>query len=253
MSDHHPAPRPQTSNLDDTDIEEVLQAEARVVDDMLRTHDTDDFMRRLARRLTDQAATPPRVRRAAAESGTDWRVETVPVPSPAQPPNSLRRDTVRPRSRRARRRVPTPISGRSPQSDPRATRAYLLDVCETVLCDTEDSRFDLYDRDGARTFACMLYLLGQRASAVFWWGFAAGAEDPLAAHLLATHYAIDDTSAKEARVWRWHARLLGYRSRRHLPHLIQDNDRPKEQLAADLASFYPWPQITRAFLDAPPV
>ncbi|MGW6489646.1 hypothetical protein [Streptomyces sp. NPDC055056] len=249
-SNHQPAPRPDTKSLDESDIEEVLHAEARAVEDMLRTHDTDDFMRRLAHRITDQATSPPRVRRAVIDDFTDHRPDTAP---PAQPPKAQRHDPVRPRSRRARRRGPTPITGRNPQSDPRATRAYLLDVCETVLCDTEDSGFDLYDCDGARTFACMLYLLGRRASAVFWWGFAAGAEDPLAAHLLATHYAIDDTSAKRARIWRWHARLLGYRSRLHLPHLIQDNERPKEQLAADLASIYPWPQITRAFLDAPPV
>ncbi|MET8289890.1 hypothetical protein ABZV80_32385 [Streptomyces sp. NPDC005132] len=251
-SNHQPAPRTRAAGLDNADIEEVLRAEARAVEDMLRTHDTDDFMRRLAHRITNQATSAPRVRRAATDE-TGWRIDTVPVHPPAQPPNALRHDPVRPRSRRARRRGPTPITGRSPQSDPRATRAYLLDVCETVLCDTDDTRFDLYDCDGARTFACMLYLLGRRASAVFWWGFAAGAEDPLAAHLLATHYAIDDTSVKQARVWRWHARLLGYRSRLHLPHLIQDNERPKEQLAADLASLYPWPQITRAFLDAPPV
>ncbi|UDM05522.1 hypothetical protein [Streptomyces longhuiensis] len=243
MTSHHPldAPGPTADARDETDVEEMLRAEARAVDDMVFTHDTDDFMRRLAHGIADQAALPPRVRRAAAPADGDR----------AREPSTARHDMVRPRSRRTRRRRPTPVVRRNPLSDPRVTRAYLLKVCETVLCTADEEHFELYESDGARTFACMLYLLGRRHSAVFWWGFAAGADDPLAAHLLATHYAINNTSLQKARVWRWYSRLLGYRSRRHLPHLIQDSERPREQIAADLATNYPWPQVLRTFIDNP--
>lgn len=151
---------------DEADIEEVLRAEARVVDDMVLTHDTDDFMRRLAHRIADQAEQSPRVGRAASENPVERSEET----APTAPPTTARHDAVRPRGRRARRRRPTPVVQRDLMADPRATRAYLLDVCETVLCDVQEDEFDLYECDGARAFACMLYLLGRRTSAIFWWG-----------------------------------------------------------------------------------
>ncbi|MFF3584554.1 hypothetical protein [Streptomyces mirabilis] len=46
-----------------------------------------------------------------------------------------------------------------------------------------------YDPRGARTFACLLYTLDRRESALYWWRFAAGREGPLAAHLVAAHHA----------------------------------------------------------------
>ncbi|MGW6143699.1 hypothetical protein [Streptomyces sp. NPDC055140] len=119
-------------------------------------------------------------------------------------------------------------------ADPRATRAHLLDVCETVLRDVQEDEIDLCECDGALAFACMLYLLGRRTSAIFW-GAPQAPTMHFAAHLLATHYAIDDACFNNARAWRWYARLLGYRGRRHLPDLIQDSQRPQEQVAAELA------------------
>ncbi|MET9497411.1 hypothetical protein [Streptomyces sp. NPDC006552] len=253
----HPldGPKATAAQPDDADVEEMLRAEARAVDDMVFTHDTDDFMHRLAHRIAEQAARPPRVRRAVfdADDGAveDGRGREAPLPPPAQPPAIARHDMARPRSRRARRKRPTPLMRRELLSSPPATRAYLLGACETVLCNAEDTHLELYERDGARTFACMLYLLGRRHSAVFWWGFAAGADDALAAHLLATHYAIDDTTLKQARIWRWYARFLGYRGRRHLPQLVQDCDRPRERIASELATNYPWPTDLRTFIDQP--
>ncbi|RVU29014.1 hypothetical protein EOT10_04035 [Streptomyces antnestii] len=245
MSNHRLDELNADHSADDLDVEELLLAEARVVEDMVSTHDTADFMSRLAKRIAAETPRPPRVRRATGGDSDRGR-----EPATAQPPTA-RHDAVRPRSRRARRRRPLPIVHRNLLSHPRATQTYLLEVCETVLCSQEHEQFDLYERAGARTFACLLYLLGRRHSAVFWWGFAAGADDALAAHLLATHYAIDNTGLNQARAWRWYARFLGYRRRRHLPQLIQDIAPPRDQIAADLVTNYPWTDIMRTFIDNP--
>jgi hypothetical protein len=55
-------------------------------------------------------------------------------------------------------------------------------VCELVLRSNDiDSLANFagdYDPRGARTFACLLYTLDRRESALYWWRFAAGGEDP---------------------------------------------------------------------------
>ncbi|MET9513203.1 hypothetical protein ABZX62_32995 [Streptomyces flavidovirens] len=61
-----------------------------------------------------------------------------------------------------------------------------------------------YDQAGARTFACRLYTLDRCESALYWWRFAAGAGDPLAAH----HAGAD--CVRDARLWRIFARMLDY-------------------------------------------
>ncbi|MDQ1492678.1 MAG: hypothetical protein QOJ23_5192 [Actinomycetota bacterium] len=67
------------------------------------------------------------------------------------------------------------------------------------------------DEAGARTFGCLLYCLNQHEDAVFWWRFAAGAGDRLAAHCLAVHHAADGTHI-DARLWRAIARTMGFDS-----------------------------------------
>ncbi|MFE6498242.1 hypothetical protein [Streptomyces sp. NPDC057748] len=69
---------------------------------------------------------------------------------------------------------------------------------------------------GACAFACLLYILGRRDSALYWWRFAAGAENALAAHVLALYHAANGTGP-EARVWCAHSRLLGFTADQHLP------------------------------------
>ncbi|MFJ5726202.1 hypothetical protein [Streptomyces sp. NPDC093149] len=106
---------------------------------------------------------------------------------------------------------------------PSAVPAYVRSLCESVLCSNDIDTllaFDTYyDQAGARTFACLLYSIDHHESALYWWGFAAGAGDPLAAHLLAAHHAAVG-SPPDARVWRAFARLLGY-TKRHLPQPVR--------------------------------
>lgn len=186
-------------------IEEVLTAQEQVLRDMLSTHDTNDFMRRMAARIEQDAKPTPR--RADPLS-----------PSPSFAPQHHR--STRPAVRKLRRR-PTPVIPVDPAIQPPAVRDHVGRLCETVLRADDVgalmAAFDShYDEAGARAFGCLLYLIGRTESALYWWRFAAGASDPLAAHLLAAHHAAAGT-VLEARLWHTHARLLGYCGPEHLP------------------------------------
>ncbi|MEK8146440.1 sigma-70 family RNA polymerase sigma factor [Streptomyces sp. M10(2022)] len=159
-------------------LEETLRAEAQVLHDMLGTHDTDDFMRRLAVRIAREAARPPRVQTPtgatpAGQADSDAEPEPAAVPTPpsfsAQPHPS-----TRPRPYRRRRRRPTPIVMTDPAAHPAAVLTHVRSLCETVLCSNDIDTllaFDTYfDRAGARTFACLLYTIDHHESALYWWG-----------------------------------------------------------------------------------
>ncbi|MGW5284478.1 hypothetical protein ACWERI_34350 [Streptomyces collinus] len=234
------------------EVEELLRAEARAVSDLVSLHDTDDFMQRLARRITERASEPPRVQREEAADAAPVTGPSLPqVAPPATHSTAYRHDTVRPALRRPRRRRPSPVVRRDPTAHPQATRAYLRSVCEDVLRSADVDRLDLFGHDyeddaAARTFACLLYIIERRKSAVFWWGFAAGAGDPLAAHLLATYYAIDDTTTPQARAWLCFSRLLKYHAPLHAPRPIQDTARLADGMAR------PWTDELRNFMTADP-
>lgn len=105
--------------------------------------------------------------------------------------------------------------------------------------------FDLdYDATGACAFACLLYILGRRDSALYWWRFAAGAENALAAHVLALYHAANGT-VPEARVWCAHSRLLGFTADKHLPlplHLARATPRTAtSQAPHQRRPMRPWP------------
>ncbi|MFE7617276.1 hypothetical protein [Streptomyces sp. NPDC057496] len=195
-------------------LEETLRAEARVLHDMLSTHDTDDFMNRLSTRIEEHAARPPRVH--------DDPTRSAPADTCTPPSFTPQRQrSTRPAIRRGLRRRPLPVVTRDPADQPAATLNELRRLCETILSAentaTLMAAFDLdYDATGACAFACLLYILGRRDSALYWWRFAAGAENPLAAHVLALYYAANGT-LPEARVWCAHSRLLGFTAHQHLP------------------------------------
>lgn len=214
-------------------IEEVLAAQEHVLQDMLTIHDTEDFMRRLAGRIEQEVKPAPR--RADPLS-----------PSPSFTSQSHR--STRPATRKLRRR-PTSVISADPAVQPTAVRDHVGRLCETVLradnVGTLMAAFDTsYDEAGARAFACLLYLIGRTESSLYWWRFAAGAGDALAAHLLAAHHAAAGTDL-EARIWHVHARLLGYRSTEHLPGPVHMAPR------TDLRPSRPAPHspILREFMD----
>ncbi|MFH8562037.1 RNA polymerase sigma factor [Streptomyces sp. NPDC017988] len=112
-----------------------------------------------------------------------------------------------------------------------------------------------YNQAGARTFACLLYCIDRTESALFWWGFAAGVGDPLAAHLLAVYHALDDTHTQvparapaRARAWRAFARLLHHHPDHHLPRPVQGEPRIAEGLARPV----PWKAENPRLHDARP-
>ncbi|UGY93081.1 hypothetical protein [Streptomyces gobiensis] len=206
-------------------VEDLLKAEAAAVQRQLADHDPAAFMRKLARRIAEASeasdASDASGASERAESGTgagapaaDRAVRGSRAPAP-----------VRPLARRhTHRRRPVPIVRADPSCAPDALTAELRQLCDTVLRSNEihtlaDFAAD-YDAAGARTFGCLLYSLGRDESALYWWRFAAGAEDELAAHLLAVHHAAVGFQP-DARLWRTVARMLGFSVDRHLPQPVR--------------------------------
>ncbi|AEY94141.1 hypothetical protein SHJG_p1010 (plasmid) [Streptomyces hygroscopicus subsp. jinggangensis 5008] len=140
-----------------------------------------------------------------------------------------------------------PIVCPDPAASPTAVVDHVRRLCELVLRSNDiDSLADFaagYDPKGARTFACLLYMLDRHESALYWWRFAAGGEDPLAAHLLAAHHAAVGVSP-DARLWRAQARMLGFNHDRHLPQPV----RPSTHLAEGFARAVPWGNELTTFI-----
>ncbi|MEE1943272.1 hypothetical protein V1L54_28360 [Streptomyces sp. TRM 70361] len=203
-------------------LEEVLQQEAAELRRQLADHDPDAFMQRLAARIAESVnqepekldADPP-VRSTAARAGR--------APTP-----------VRPLTRRCRRRRSIPPRTDDTTATPATVLAEVQRLCDLVLRSNEVDRLvDFvtdYDQAGARTFACLLYTLNRCESALYWWRFAAGAGDELAAHLLATHHAAVGYHP-DARLWRTITRMMGFNPDRHLPQPI----RRATEIAEDFA------------------
>ncbi|MGP3756160.1 hypothetical protein [Streptomyces sp. IBSNAI001] len=240
-------------------LEDILKAEAEILHRQYARPTTDDFLRRLAVRITEEAHRPARVQHAhlqgepvpTAHDGTS-RAPGVPaqVAAPAQAPATRTTRppaSPRPRIRRHLRRRPTPIVASDPSVNPTAVMAYLRWLCDIVLRSHDIDRLSQfavdYDQVGARTFACLLYSLDRKESALFWWRFAAGAGDPLAAHLLAVHHAADGRTA-DARLWRACARMLGFDSDQDIPHAV----RPECATAEGFVPKVPWDEQRQEFL-----
>nr|WTB28652.1 hypothetical protein OG781_02960 [Streptomyces sp. NBC_00830] len=215
-------------------LEDLLAERVRDVREQANRHDTDNFMDRLAARITEDAGRPARIQYAGPGSVSGPGAETEPedetdavaqVAPPAKIPNptfTRPRGSSRPLARPfTRRRRPTPIIPVDPAVSQAAVIAYVQQLCDNVLRSNDiDTLADFaahYDQAGARTFAC---LLDKRESALYWWRFAAGAGDPLAAHLLAAHHAAVGRSP-DARIWRTYAHMLGFTGDRHLPQPVR--------------------------------
>ncbi|MEU9530585.1 hypothetical protein AB0D58_35190 [Streptomyces sp. NPDC048210] len=214
-------------------LEDLLAERARDVQEQASRHDTDDFLNRLATRITEDAARPARIQYAGSSPIPGASPPAEPsdgitqLPPPAKTPDSAYsrpRGLARPLPRRTTRRRPTPIVPVDPVTSQTAVIAYVRQLCDTVLRSNDvDTLADFaahYDQAGARTFACLLYYLDKRESALYWWRFAAGAGDPLAAHLLAAHHAAVGRSP-EARIWRTYSHMLGFTSDQHLPQAVR--------------------------------
>ncbi|MFF9690510.1 hypothetical protein [Streptomyces sp. NPDC014623] len=217
-------------------LEDLLAERVRDMREQASRHDTDDFMDRLAARIAEDAARPARVRYAGSDflNGLDLETERTgdmetitqiaPPANTPDPAHSRPRGPARPLPRRGVRRRPTPIIPVDPSVSQTAVITYVRNLCETVLRSNDvDTLADFashYDQAGARTFACLLYTLDKRESALYWWRFAAGAGDPLAAHLLAAHHAAVGRSP-DARIWRTYSHMLGFTSDRHLPQPVR--------------------------------
>jgi hypothetical protein len=184
------------------DAANLLACQADAIRAQVLRHSAEDFMQRLAARIVSEAKRPTRVQYASAGPAVDACAlsaeETAEVTQLAPPTAGPSPRTVRPAARshlrpRSRRRRPTPINPIDLRSSQYLAFGYVSELCNTVLrsadIDTLEAFAANYDAAGARTFGCLLYSLDKRESATYWWRFAAGAGDALAAHLLAAHFA----------------------------------------------------------------
>lgn len=195
-------------------LEETLRAEAQVLRDMLSTYDTDDFMHRLFARI-DQ--TPTR----------SQRVQSAPADAAAAPPSfdAQAHRSTRPAIRRGVRRRPLPFVTSDPADTPAASLDHVRRLCETVLYAEGANALmeafdDEYDATGACAFACLLFILDRKDSALYWWRFAAGADHALSAHVLAVYHAATGPPTS-ARAWCAYSRHLGYAAEQHLPEPLR--------------------------------
>ncbi|MFB7764252.1 hypothetical protein [Streptomyces xiamenensis] len=187
-------------------LDDILRDEAAALAAAVADHDEEAFTLRLAARIAAEHSTaPPATGRARPDT---------------RPPHP------RPAGRRAGRSRYLPACP-EPDTAPASAFADVQQLCELVLRSADIERLAAfaqdYDEAGARTFGCLLYRLNRRESALYWWRFAAGAEDELAAHLLASHHAAVGC-APHARVWRAITRMLGFRPDVHLPRPIHEGD-----------------------------
>lgn len=97
-------------------LEDLLRAEAQALHDQYDHHDTDDFLRRLAVRIAQEAARPSRIMRAITDPAPPPppTQALAQVPPPAGVPVPNRPTDSRPRTRRGPRRRPTPILTTTP-------------------------------------------------------------------------------------------------------------------------------------------
>lgn len=229
-------------------MEHILRAQAQTLHDQLDDHDTGDFMHRLAVRIAREA------------SRTTQDPDPIPREGPAAPANELNAPQPGPRRppapsalsrlprRRSTRRSSASLAASGQTTSSSWVIEHIRELCEAVLrsddVNTLNDFADDYDQVGARTFACLLYTLGRHDSALYWWRFAAGAGDPLAAHLLAAHHAAAGHNP-DARLWRTFARMLGFAGH-HLPQPV----RARTDIADHFARTVPGNPQQRRFMQS---
>ncbi|MGW2777328.1 hypothetical protein ACWC4C_33335 [Streptomyces olivaceoviridis] len=241
------------------DAVELLARQAETIRAQVMLHSTEGFMQRLAARIASEARRPTRVQYVpagpSADANTPYPEGTTEITQLAPPTAGPSPRTVRPDGRpdvrpRSRRRRPTPINPFDLKASQYLAFSYVSELCSTVLRSAEIDTLDAfaadYDEAGARTFGCLLYSLDKRESATYWWRFAAGAGDALAAHLLAAHHAATGPNA-DSRAWCAFSRMLGFRPDRHVPQPV----RHRTELAPNFAREIPMRQEARIFLRHP--
>lgn len=191
--------------------------------------DVDAFMARLTRRITagQQARdAPDRPHRAPVTAG----------PGPARP--ARRGATGAPPDQG---RVEPPVFSHEEE---------LLRLCEDTVT-TPDVKALLeqfladFEPSGARVFACLLYLAGHAEQALFWWRFASGGEDGLAAHCLILHSRAT-RAVRMVRTWTMYARASHFDPELHWP---QPDRRWNTPLDAHRISVYVQAHIRIALTD----
>ncbi|GAU70419.1 hypothetical protein SSP35_19_00560 [Streptomyces sp. NBRC 110611] len=195
-------------------VEDLLRRQAEAFSREFADHDPVAFTQLLAARIADG-------------TGRDRD------PVTRRMIGGIRPAPVRPAPTRGRRRRrPTPILDQA--TAPAAVLTEARRLCHVVLrskdIDTLGAFAADYDAAGARTFACLLYTLDKWDSALYWWRFAAGAGDELAAHLLAVHHAAVGRTT-DARLWRTIARMMGFAPDRHLPVPVRGTSEPAQEFA----------------------
>ncbi|MER5637060.1 hypothetical protein ABT095_08895 [Kitasatospora sp. NPDC002227] len=178
------------------DIHKLLKRQADDLEQEFEQHDPVEFTRQLAERImagerstatrpTLRAERPPAAPRAASNSPSP----TVRAPAARQQPDL------------------TAIAGREDLH--RDLHRDLVQLCTAVVGEASPQALDDFILGGhvesATVVGCLMYWLGHPVSAELWWGVAAGAEDPLAAHFLAIHYTATGR-ADRAGLWRTRAR-----------------------------------------------
>ncbi|MFD7590883.1 hypothetical protein ACFV84_36195 [Kitasatospora sp. NPDC059811] len=159
-------------------IHKLLRDDAEELGRELEGHDPLASLRRLAVRIAEgERPAPTRTVGRSGRTPAAPRTATAPPVSAARAPQKREHLDV------------VAASGRAD------LRRDLEHLCAAVVSEAPpESIADTLagldcDEAAARVVGCLMYLLGQSPWAEFWWGVAAGADDELAAHLLAVHFA----------------------------------------------------------------
>ncbi|GAB2607113.1 hypothetical protein GCM10027168_44940 [Streptomyces capparidis] len=210
-------------------FEDALNQQGQALQRRMAGWDMEAFLHRLEERIIAEAPAceePP-----AAEIGEPARHPNPDgrAPTPARP---------RPRTGEARRhRVLRAVAHR-------AVAVRLSDdeqlhrLCQDAIAvqegtDLLEQFIATFNPHGARIFACMLYLADRAEHALFWWRFACGGEDGLAAYCLTLHSrAIGDTHQMKA--WSTAACDLRFNPEQHWPQPSRDKAPDPNRLTACL-------------------
>ncbi|MFE9427735.1 hypothetical protein ACFYNO_32760 [Kitasatospora sp. NPDC006697] len=167
------------------DVHELLQLESAEIERVFEDHDPWAFVGRLAQRIADGDGSP--AARAVIRSERA-PASTRPAPAARAPQKRAQHDPVTAAARGDLRRDLEHLCASVAGEAEAAELAGFLDGIDQVV-------------EGATVFGCVMYAIGRPEAAELWWGVAAGAEDELAAHCLAVHYAATGQPDR-AEVWR---------------------------------------------------
>ena len=184
------------------DIYELLAVEAEQLREEVQASDPTGFLERIEARLA--VGGRPATDRALRRPGGTL--------APARPPGPTRDP-----------RASAPAPG--PAECAGAVRAELLatleQLCAVVMAGALPGQIDAFfakgsDISGATVTGCLLYSLGSHGTADVMWRVAAGADEPMAAHLLVLHYTTTDQELL-ADLWRERTSVIGVQNLPELP------------------------------------